>query len=155
MRVLRKVLVWFLALEAIVFAFVSLLATWSFVRAVLSGGGAAVPLAYKAYAGAILAVVVSLGPFYAVAWWMAWRKRASGRAWGLAASGGNVLMGLARPAMSRLPLEAHAHLSGPPIWGLVAWGLAGLVAFWDGSAWTREVCGSAEREGVREGGGQE
>lgn len=133
---LRKFVTWLFALEAFLWAPVSLLAAWVSVRLVsartiaTTGRGTASELA-------AFSVIAALAPLFAVAWWTTWRRKAGGRAVALVASGVNVLLGIAPRVVPELPHVANAKarlVPTHPIWELTAFGLAGLACFWNRNA---------------------
>jgi hypothetical protein len=145
MTALRKILIWFFTLEAAVFVALSLLVIWMVTKAALAPGGAATSLSDKIQAATLLVGTLLLGPFYVAVWWKAWRRALGGRAWALAGSLVNIILGLTPPLLSRLPVEVQAHASSDPLnWGLAVWGLLGLIAFWDRAVWYRESMGQTE-----------
>jgi len=123
MRAVRNFLCWMFALGAILFlrsALYSLLdiVSWpdahlppSFLRASVR---TALPL---------------LGVLYALACWSFWMGKRSARAWGLAASGVNALLGCVFLYMDRRFLTAPATAFLNPDALLLGVGIAGLIAF--------------------------
>lgn len=130
MSKLGKFFTWFFAMEALIFLPISLLIVWRIVHPV---DAPTAPLTLLKVVGlvAFVGVNCAFGLLYTMAWWTTWRQKASGRGWAIAASVTNFIMGVSPLVLSHLPYFAESGRGvGPPIWGLSAIGLAGLVVFW-------------------------
>lgn len=123
MRAVRNFLCWMFALGAILFlrsAFYSLLDIVSWPDAHLP------PSLLRA---SIRTAVPLLGVVYALASWAFWTGKPSARAWGLAASGANAVLGCVFLYMDRRFLTAPATAFLNPDALLLGVGIAGLIAF--------------------------
>ena len=123
MRAVRNFLCWMFALGAILFlrsALFSILDIASWPDAHLP------PTLLSAGINAALPV---LGLVYALACWTFWTCRHSARAWGLAASAVNTLLGCSFLYMDRRFLTAPAAAFLNPDALLLGFGIAGLIAF--------------------------
>ncbi len=83
-----------------------------------------------------------------MAWWTTWKVKVSGRSWVIAASVTSILWSVALPTLSKGPqiVKTYRDLVSP-VWGGVAYGLAGLALFWSRHSWAQAVAEAAETPG--------
>lgn len=129
MRRAAKFLSWCFAVGAVVFAAISLAALRGLLHA-RRAGTLAPARQHGALPAALVFVPAALAAVYAMAWWSTRKATAHARAWAIAASALNLLLGLA-PVILALVLPAvrgRVSLGGSG-WLLLVVGVAGIIVF--------------------------